>query len=43
MVYRLTNTEDRIEMFPSWSPDGTQIVCEDAMNDEFLLLTLNIR
>ncbi|MEA2076574.1 MAG: hypothetical protein U9O95_00985 [Candidatus Marinimicrobia bacterium] len=42
-IIRLTNTEDRIEMSPSWSPDGTQIVCEDAANDEFILLTLDIR
>jgi len=42
-VFRLTNTEDRIEMSPSWSPDGTQIVCEDAANDEIILLTLEIR
>jgi tricorn protease-like protein len=42
-VFQLTNSEDRIEMFPSWSPDGTQIICEDAANDEFILLTLEIK
>ena len=42
-IFRLTDTEDRIEMSPSWSPDGTQIICEDAANDEFILLTLEIR
>lgn len=42
-VFQLTDTADRIEMFPSWSPDGTQIICEDAANDEFILLTLDLR
>jgi len=42
-IFQLTNTEDRIEMSPSWSPDGKQIVCEDAENDEFILLTLDLR
>jgi len=30
-------------MSPSWSPDGKQIVCEDVENDEFILLTLDLR
>ena len=42
-VYKLTNTDDRIEMNPSWSPDGKKIVCEDAQNDEILILTLDIK
>ncbi|MCF7832093.1 MAG: hypothetical protein K9N05_00780 [Candidatus Marinimicrobia bacterium] len=42
-VFKLTDTEDRIEMNPSWSPDGTQIVCEDVANDKLLILTLSIR
>jgi tricorn protease-like protein len=42
-VFQLTNTDDRIEMNPSWSPDGTQIVCEDATNNGLLILTLDIR
>lgn len=42
-VFQLTNTENRIEMSPSWSPDGKQIVCEDAANDKIILLTLEIR
>lgn len=42
-VYKLTDTEDRIEMNPSWSPDGKKIVCEDAKNDEILILTLDIK
>jgi len=42
-TFQLTNTEDRIEMFPSWSPDGRQIICEDAANDEFILLTIELR
>jgi len=42
-IFQLTNTEDRIEMSPSWSPDGKQIVCEDVENDEFILLTLDLR
>lgn len=43
MIFQLTDTADRIEMSPSWSPDGTQIVCEDAENDEFILFTLDLR
>lgn len=42
-VFRLTNTDDMIEMNPSWSPDGSKIVCEDAANDNILILTLDIR
>jgi len=42
-IFQMTYTEDRIEMSPSWSPDGMQIICEDAANDEFVLLTLEIR
>ena len=39
-VFQLTNTENRLEMYPSWSPDGNKIACEDAKNDEILILTL---
>jgi dipeptidyl aminopeptidase/acylaminoacyl peptidase len=42
-VIKLTDTDDRIEMNPSWSQDGQKIVCEDAQNDEILILTLAIR
>ncbi|MFA6618378.1 MAG: hypothetical protein WCT23_04850 [Candidatus Neomarinimicrobiota bacterium] len=39
-VFQLTETDNRMEMYPSWSPDGKKIVCEDAQNDEILILTL---
>lgn len=42
-IFRLTETEDRFEMNPSWSPDGQQIVCEDVANDNILILTLDIK
>lgn len=39
-VFQLTNTDDRMEMYPSWSADGNKITCEDAQNDVLLILTL---
>ena len=42
-VFQLTDTDDRIEMNPSWSPDGKKIVCDDAQNDNLIILTLDIK
>lgn len=42
-IIQLTDTDDVIEMSPSWSPDGKQIICEDAANAELILLTLDIQ
>lgn len=42
-VLRLTDTQDRIEMYPQWSPDGTQIVCDDPATGKPVLLSLEIK
>ncbi len=42
-IIQLTDTDNAIEMSPSWSPDGKQIICEDAANDELILLILDIQ
>ena len=39
-VTQLTKSSDRIEMYPSWSPDGKKIACEDVKNNTLLILTL---
>ncbi len=40
---RLTNSTDIIEMYPQWSPDGTQIICDNPVDGKPVLLTLEIR
>lgn len=37
---QITDSEDRMEMYPSWSPDGNSIVCDDAVNGKMYLINL---
>ncbi len=37
----ITNTENRIEMNPNWSPDGKTIVCDDRRTGQILKISNN--
>lgn len=39
-LIQITDSEDRIEMYPSWSPDGNSVVCDDALNGKMYLINL---
>jgi len=40
---RLTATEEHYEMYPQWSPDGRQIICDNPADGRPVLLTLETR
>jgi len=40
---QLTNSPDLIEMYPQWSPDGKQIICDNPIDGNPILLTLEIK
>jgi hypothetical protein len=42
-ITRLTDTPQHFEMYPQWSPDGTQIVCDDPATGKPVLLSLEIK
>lgn len=42
-IIRLTVSPGHFEMYPQWSPDGSQIVCDDPSTGKPVLLSLEIK
>ncbi len=42
-LIRLTDSMDRIEMYPQWSPNGKQIICDNPVDGKPILITFEIK
>lgn len=42
-IVQLTDSIDRFEMYPHWSPDGKQIICDNPADGQPILLTVEIK